>query len=106
MTASVGATLPIRSPVDERLFEQLAQRQGRLLNCVEQADRPGDSRCANNAGGWPSLDVGTPPVDTDQDGIPDDWEASNGMDPLTFDSHLDFNDDNYTNLEAWIFRAR
>jgi pectate lyase len=104
--ATAGALLPIRSPVDARLFDQLAQRQGRLLNCVEQADRPGDSRCENNAGGWPSLDVGTPPVDTDQDGIPDDWEASNGMDPNTYDSHLDLNGDNYTNLEAWIFRTR
>lgn len=104
--ATVGATLPSRSPVDARLINQFTQRQGRLLNCVEQADRPNDSRCANNAGGWPTLDPGSAPTDTDQDGIPDDWESSNGMDPNTFDSHLDLNNDNYTNLEAWIFRTR
>ena len=101
--ATVGATLPSRSPVDSRILDQLAQRQGRLLNCVEQADRPNETRCANNAGGWPDLSAGTPPIDEDEDGMPDDWELRNGMDPNIFDSHLDLNDDQYTNLEAWIF---
>ena len=31
--------------------------------------------------GWPILDKGVPPTDTDQDGMPDEWEHTYGFDP-------------------------
>ncbi len=37
--------------------------------------------CTRNAGGWPEMATGTPPQDRDNDGMPDDWETANGLNP-------------------------
>ncbi|RMG94082.1 MAG: T9SS C-terminal target domain-containing protein [Chloroflexi bacterium] len=59
--------------------------------------------CSNNAGGWPApLNSGTPPTDTDNDGMPDSWEISYGTDPLVADHNGDIDGDGYTNIEAYI----
>jgi hypothetical protein len=39
--------------------------------------------------------------DSDSDGIPDWWEIRYGLNPNVADAHLDFDDDNYTNLEEY-----
>ncbi len=41
------------------------------------------------------------PADTDGDGIPDEWERSNGLDPLTADGNRR-NADGYTALEVYL----
>ena len=30
---------------------------------------------------WPALKTGTPPEDSDHDGMPDEWEKTNGLNP-------------------------
>ena len=56
-----------------------------------------------DVGGWPTLSATTAPVDTDRDGMPDDWELARGLDP---NSASDRNDDRlgdgYTNLEEYL----
>ena len=43
------------------------------------------------------------PADTDQDGMPDDWESKNGLDPSDAeDRNDDRNNDGYTNLEEYL----
>ena len=39
------------------------------------------------------------PADGDRDGMPDDWETANGLDPSVDDSAEDHDDDGWTNLE-------
>ena len=36
---------------------------------------------ADGTRGWPALRSQTPPADTDGDGIPDEWETANGLNP-------------------------
>lgn len=102
----VGATLPRQDVVDLRLFEELRNRSGFMPNCVSQNDRPGDSRCDVNVGGWPSYSQEKSATDSDDDGIPDEWEEQNGLDPDKHDSLLDRNNDGYLNIEEWIASIR
>ena len=54
-------------------------------------------------GGWPELRSRPAPVDTDHDGMPDDWEKSHKLDPNNLaDGVLDGNGDGYTNLEKYL----
>ncbi len=59
--------------------------------------------CARNAGGWPEMAAGTPPKDSDDDGMPDDWETANGLNPNDpSDANGDADGDGYTNIEEYI----
>ena len=43
------------------------------------------------------------PVDSDHDGIPDDWEKAHGLNPNDpSDANKDLNGDGYTNLEKYL----
>lgn len=54
-------------------------------------------------GGYPDLAAGTPPADTDQDGMPDNWETAHGLDPGdSADGNSDRDDDGYTNIEEYL----
>ena len=88
--AGAGASLR-RDPVDERVVASVRARSGRII------DRAAD------VGGWPELARGTPWTDADADGIPDDWERSNRLDPAdAADGARDTDGDGYTQLENWL----
>jgi len=85
---SVGASLPQRDEVDQRLVESF-----------------------HSLGGWESINLRQYPVlqtydlriDTDDDGMPDDWETRHGLDPLNAADHAgDIDNDGYSNLENFI----
>ena len=53
-------------------------------------------------GGYPEY-KGTPYVDTDKDGMPDEWEIANGLNPNDpSDANKDCTGDGYTNIEKYI----
>ena len=58
----------------------------------------------NDVGGWPTLDKGTKLTDSDKDGMPDDWETANGLNPKLDDSKQYTVDTEgiYTNLEVYM----
>jgi pectate lyase len=86
-----GATLPRRDAVDERIIETVYDRKGKII------DDPSE------VGGWPRLASGTPPVDTDRDGMPDAWENRLGLDPRDpADGNGDVTGNGYTNLEDYL----
>ena len=56
-----------------------------------------------DAGGWPVYALGTALRDTDGDGIPDEWESANGLNPRSSADGAKYNlDRNYTNLEVYL----
>lgn len=87
--AGAGASR-VRDAVDTRIVAGVRDGSSRIIN--SQTD----------VGGWPDLAPGTPWVDTDGDGMPDDWERQNGLDPATPDGTGDRDGDGYTHLEDWL----
>jgi hypothetical protein len=57
----------------------------------------------SDVGGWPELASAPAPPDSDHDGMPDDWERSQGLDPQNYaDGTRDEDKDGYTNLEEYL----
>ncbi|HAC65314.1 MAG TPA: pectate lyase [Cyanothece sp. UBA12306] len=95
-----GATRPFRDSVDRRILEGVKNGTGKIINDeMESCDNPKDkSTC-----GWPTLLSGTPPIDSDRDGLPDDWEKKYGLNQNNpQDGNLDCDGDGYTNIEEYI----
>jgi pectate lyase len=86
-----GATLPRRDAVDERILTEVRERDGEII------DDPSE------VGGWPSIASGTPPMDSDHDGMPDAWERELGLNPdQPADRNGDIAGNGYTNLENYL----
>lgn len=90
-----GAVLPNRDAVDERIVREVRTGQPTygvgIVNDVSEVD------------GWPVLRSLPAPVDSDKDGMPDEWELARGLDPFDpSDGRLDRDGDGYTNLEEYL----
>ncbi len=86
----VGATLPFHDSVDARILSEVVSRTGSIIDSQDER------------GGWPVYNAGTPLTDSDGDGMPDSWEASQGLNSAVDDSALDVDGDGYTNIENYI----
>jgi hypothetical protein len=68
--------------------------------------RTGTGKIINSqdeVGGWPELKSTPAPLDTDKDGMPDDWEKAHGLNPNDpADANADPDKDGYTNLEEFL----
>ncbi len=88
--AGAGASR-VRDAVDLRVLEDVVNETGGIIDSQSQV------------GGWPALQSLPPPLDTDQDGMPDSWEILFGLDPTNpEDRNGDFSGDGYTNLEKYL----
>lgn len=70
---SAGAIAPVRDEVDARVVRDVLNREGQMI----------DSQ--NQVGGWQDFQGGQSPQDDDGDGVPNEWEASHGLDPNNAD---------------------
>ena len=92
-----GATLPKRDPVDARVIDMV--RTGKPTTST------GIIKNISEVGGYPNLSFNPDevPIDSDGDGMPDDWEIENGLDPKDpKDGAEDTDEDGYTNLEEFL----
>ena len=86
----VGATLPRRDSVDARIVSNVREGTGNIINNEKEV------------GDWPNYASGQPPVDSANDGIPDEWKKIHGM-PLNDPNVANtVNADGYTSLEAYL----
>jgi pectate lyase len=104
-----GAILPKRDVVDERvIFETktgTATFSGRTYSLEHKLSTDiitGIIDSQTEVGGWPELKSLTPPIDSDNDGIPDIWEIENGLDPLNADDRNHLAESGYTFLEEYL----
>lgn len=51
---------------------------------------------------WPTLNSTEAPIDSDNDGMPDDWETANGLNPNSAADGNTLNDEGYTMLEVYL----
>lgn len=56
----------------------------------------------DDCGGWPVLNGTEAPKDSDGDGIPDEWETANGLNPNDKTDGAKTADNGYTNLENYL----
>lgn len=128
---NVGAMLPTRDIVDQRIVEEVRTGKAYYVKKLPKENPYGDTwgmkeasmkedgsfkyrRLSNDSykdgiitdiaqmGGYPEY-KGTPYIDTDGDGIPDEWEIANGLNPNDpSDANGDCNGDGYTNIEKFI----
>jgi len=88
---NVGATLPKRDRADQRLVGDVVQHRGKIINDPQQF------------GGWPVLQTAEPYPDSNNNGMPDEWEKQYGLDPNdTTLGNRDPDGDGYTNIEEYL----
>lgn len=89
--AQVGAILPKRDAVDARIIEQVKTGTGKLIDSQSEV------------GGWPVYQSAPPPEDSDEDGMPNEWESKYGLNPHdNLDANKDDDKDGYTNIEEYL----
>ena len=92
-----GATPWVRDEVDQVLHDTVVNRTGGIISHENQLVAQGVSN-----GGFGTLGGVAVPTDTDQDGMPDDWESKYGLSPTVASNNGDFDSDGYTNLEEYL----
>lgn len=96
-----GASLA-RDSVDTRIIREV--RTGTA--CFGRQFRGGGNGIIDSqddVGGWPELISAAPSSDTDLDGMPDEWELRNKLDPNdSADGAIHGRNPEYTNLEVYI----
>ncbi len=89
-----------RDAVDIRVIDEV--RNGTHTYVGSKTGKLGLIDSQNDVGGFPALAAGTPPVDTDGDGMPDAWEIANGLDPTKNDANGRKLSAVYDNIEVYI----
>lgn len=95
-----GGASYFRDPVDERIVDNVENAtysyegsNGSSLGIIDsQAD----------VGGWPELESGEAPVDSSEDGMPDNWKKEKGLDPEKFQANGNDLSTGYDNVEVYI----
>ncbi|UCE05591.1 MAG: SUMF1/EgtB/PvdO family nonheme iron enzyme [bacterium] len=87
----VGATLPIRDSVDQRIIQNIINGTGHIIDSQEEV------------GSWPQYATAELPADADSDGMPDEWERKYNLNPqFQNDNRDDPDGDGYTNVEEYL----
>lgn len=113
---NVGATLPKRDPVDERIIRTVKTGKPEYVEGLDpdsfyqfehrrlepDSYKKGIITDIAQVGGYPEY-KGIPYKDVDTDGMPDAWEKKYKLDPNDpADAVEDMNGDGYTNIETYI----
>lgn len=87
---NAGATVPKRDPVDMRVVSDTRNGTGKIINNE------------NDVGGWPPYASGASPVNTANDGIPDDWKKAHGLSLNQANVANAVDTNGYTELEVYL----
>ena len=85
-----GANYPKRDAVDLRILTNVKNGTGQIINSQTEV------------GGWPMYSSTVAPIDTDSDGMPDDWENDKNLNPKNANDGNSLATNGYTWLEEYI----
>ncbi len=92
-----GASQP-RDGVDIRLIHEIQSGKS-----SSGKNKNGIIDSQSEVGGWPQLEAGNAPKDTDQDGMPDQWEKDHHLNPNDKGDAPSYDlDQHYTNVEVYL----
>jgi hypothetical protein len=94
-----GAILPKRDKVDERIISET--KTGTAIG-KGVFGKPGIIDLPIVVGGWPEYKTLAAPTDTDEDGMPDEWEKKNGLNTNDASDRNKLNKNGYTMLEMYL----
>ena len=94
-----GAVLPKRDAVDTRVINETKTGTATGMGVFGKAGII-DSPVA--VGGWGEFKNGIASVDTDEDGMPDEWEKKNGLNPNDASDRNKVGADGFTMLEKYL----
>ena len=90
--AAAGCSYPCRDTIDRRIVRDVINKTGHsIANTSNQPE-----------GGWPLLESLPAPVDSDHDGMPDDWELARQLNPADPADRNLVAANGYTQLENYI----
>ncbi|MDZ7722640.1 MAG: T9SS type A sorting domain-containing protein [candidate division KSB1 bacterium] len=106
----VGANFPTQDAVDSRILSEVesgtATYEGFYYEAAQGFSDTSVVRgiidSQDQVGGWPILSSAAAPADSDQDGMPDDWESDNGLDANDASDRNLTDARGYTMLERYI----
>lgn len=99
--SSVGCSLPNRDTMDQRIIQNVKDRTGRFIDM--QGGYSHGTPFEQTTSAWPFLQSLPAPPDNDKDGMPDDWEKVNGLNPSDAnDAAQNKFNGQYTNIEVYL----
>ncbi|MEP4533727.1 MAG: T9SS type A sorting domain-containing protein [Cyclobacteriaceae bacterium] len=102
VVAHAGASLS-KDSHDTRIGTEIINGTNTHLGSTTGTSKPGLIDTQNDVGGWPTYNSAEAPQDTDQDGMPDDFEDANGLDKNDAGDNSAYSlSDFYTNVEVYI----
>lgn len=96
----VGANLPMLDTFDQRIIEDVLLV--RVSTKGSQSGIPGIIDSQTDSGGWPELARGIVVEDRDHDGLPDQWELGQGLNPENPNDAQHVDADFFTNLDHYL----
>lgn len=94
-----GASIK-RDNVDKRIISETYS--GNYTYTGSNGSTAGLIDTQSDVGGWPEYSSTEPPLDTDQDGMPDEWELLNGLSIIDPNDRNLVGEDGYTMLEKYL----
>jgi hypothetical protein len=96
---NAGAIYPKRDAVDARIVAEVKDKKALGMGSF---GKPGIIDSPEAVGGWPEYKNGQALPDADNDGMPDEWERKNGLNPKDADDRNKVGKDGYTMLEVYL----
>lgn len=96
----IGGASLVRDAVDIHVLKNV--KSGNYAHKGSNGSTHGIIDSQNDAGGFPELRQGNPLSDSDNDGMPDEWEIRNRLNPNISDAIGRDLDKNYDNIEVYF----
>lgn len=96
----IGGASLVRDSIDLHVLKDV--KNGSFTYKGSKGSANGIIDSQNDVGGFPNLNPGKPLPDSDSDGMPDEWEIKNKLNPKVANSNGRDLDKNYDNIEVYF----